>query len=178
MKDEYLVACAVEEGFAGAAVISTDQIVFDPAFRPYCEENLCGQYGVNYTCPPGCGSPEEMKQKLLAHKKALVLQTMWEGDYSDGPAMKQGKSVHNAAAVRLLKRLRRAGCEGFLVGVSGCSLCKPCRMGKGEPCAFPDLRWSCMSAYCIFVKKLADTCGLEYTPGDGIIAFFGMFVFD
>lgn len=178
MEDSYLINCAAEEGFAGAAVISTDQIVFDPAFRPYCEENLCGQYGINYTCPPVCGSPENMKNRILAHKKALVLETMWEGDYTDGPAMKQGKKTHNTAAVRLLKRLRREGCEGFLVGASGCSLCKPCHMGKGEPCAFPDLRWSCMSAYCIFVKKLADTCGLEYTPGEGLVTFFGMFVFD
>ena len=49
---------------------------------------------------------------------------------------------------------------------------------RNEPCVFPDLMYSCMSAYCIFVKKLADTCGMEYTPGDGLIAFFGMYVFD
>ena len=29
----------------------------------------------------------------------------------------------------------------------------------------------------LIVKKLADACGLEYTPGDGLTAFFGMYVF-
>ena len=27
-------------------------------------------------------------------------------------------------------------------------------------------------------QKLADLCGMEYTCGDGLIAFFGMYVFD
>lgn len=35
-----------------------------------------------------------------------------------------------------------------------------------------------MSAYCVFVKKLADVSGMEYDCGDGLIAFFGMYVFD
>lgn len=174
-----MIQYAVDEGFATAAVIDTSEITFDPSFRPFCEENLCGKYGVNYSCPPDCGSPEEMKQRILAHKKALVLQTIWEiADYSDTPAIKEAKSIHNTAAIRLMKRLRAEGCDGFMVGASGCSLCNPCAITKGEPCRFPDLRYSCMSAYCIFVKKLADKCGMEYDCGPGLLAFFGMYVFD
>lgn len=179
MTEETMIQYAVDEGFATAAVIDTSEITFDPSFRPFCEENLCGKYGVNYSCPPDCGSPEEMKQRILAHKKALVLQTIWEiADYSDAPAIKEAKSIHNTAAIRLMKRLRAEGCDGFMVGASGCSLCNPCAITKGEPCRFPDLRYSCMSAYCIFVKKLADKCGMEYDCGPGLLAFFGMYVFD
>lgn len=170
---------AVQEGFAAAAVVDTDKIVFDPAFRPYCEENLCGQYGVNYSCPPDCGSPEEMKQKILAYKHGLVLQTIWEiPDYTDKAAIKQAKSAHNHAAIRLMKHFRENGVDGFLVGASGCALCTPCARQSGKPCAFPELQYSCMSAYCIFVKKLADECGIEYSCGDGLLAFFGMYVFN
>ena len=83
MTDAKMIQLAIEEGFAAAEIVDTTQIVFDPSFRPYCEENLCGQYGANYSCPPDCGSPEEMKQRILAHKKALVLQTIWGvADYS------------------------------------------------------------------------------------------------
>lgn len=179
MTHEEMIRYAVEEGFAAAAVVDTGDIVFDPSFRPYCEENLCGQYGANYSCPPDCGSPEAMKQKVLRHKKALVLQTIWEiSDYSDMPAIKQAKGAHNAAEIRLVKRLRSEGCDGLIVGASGCALCTPCAQTLGEPCRFPDLQYSCMSAYCIFVKKLADKCGMEYNCGDGLLAFFGMYVFD
>lgn len=179
MTEEQIIQYAIEEGFAAAAVADTRDIVFDPAFRPYCEENLCGQYGANYSCPPDCGSTEEMKRRVLAHRKALVLQSMWEiSDYSDTAAIKPAKAAHNAAELRLAKRLRAEGCSGFVVGASGCALCSPCAQTLEEPCRFPEDRYSCMSAYCIFVKKLADLCGMEYDCGEGLLAFFGMYVFD
>ena len=62
MTAEQMVQYAYEEGFSAAAVVDTADIVFDPSFRPYCEENLCGQYGANYSCPPDCGTPEEMNE--------------------------------------------------------------------------------------------------------------------
>ena len=126
MTEEEMIAAAVEEGFAGAAVIETDQIVFDPMFRPFCEENLCGQYGINHSCPPSCGTPEEMKQRILAHKKALILQTIWEmPDLEDKEAIRQAKRGHNTAALWLMKQFREKDCPGFLVGASGCALCSP-----------------------------------------------------
>lgn len=116
---------------------------------------------------------------MLAHKKALVLQTIWEiSDYSDKTALKQAKNAHNTAEIQLVKRLRQEGCDGLIVGASGCALCSPCAITKDEPCRFPDYQFSCMSAYCVFVKKLADKCGMEYDCGDGLLAFFGMYVFD
>lgn len=93
MTDKQIIQYAVEEGFAAAVVVDTADIVFDPSFRGYCEENLCGQFDANYSCPPTCGTPEEMKQKVLAHQNALVLQTILEiSDYSDAPAIKQAKN--------------------------------------------------------------------------------------
>ena len=177
--DQHLIEAALTEGFAGAAVIHTDQIPFDFSFRTYCAENLCGQYGANYTCPPDCGSCDQMRQRLLSHRKALGLQTIWEiSDYTDNAAIKDAKRAHNGASIALMKKLRAAGVPGFLVGVSGCALCDRCAAQTGDPCRFPDLRYSCMSAYCIFVSKLCEKCGLEYDCGPGLLGFFGMYVFD
>ena len=179
MLEKDMIQYAIEEGFSAAEIVNTEDIVFDFSFRPYCEENLCGQYGANYSCPPDCGSPEAMKQRVLAHKKVLVLQTIWEiSDYSNMDLIKPAKAAHNAAEIRLVKRLRADGRDGFIVGASGCALCSPCKQVLGQPCAFPEYQYSCMSAYCVFVKKLADKCGMEYDCGDGLLAFFGMYVFD
>lgn len=179
MTDRELTDYALSLGFSDAKIIETKELVFDPSFRPYCAENLCGQYGANYTCPPDCGTPEEMKQKIVSHPRALVMESLWEvKDYSDQAAIKHGKACHNHWEIQVLKEARSRGTDGFLVGASGCSLCSPCAMTAGEPCRFPDLRWSCMSACCIFVKKLADLCGMEYDPGPGLVTFYGMFVFD
>ena len=106
-----IIEMANAEGFHDAEIIDTDKIVFDALFRPYCEENLCGQYGV-------------------------------------------------------------------MIGASGCTLCKPCKLTSGEPCAFPDMMYSCMAAYCIWVKKLAEDCNMNYDYKDKILPFFGMYVFD
>lgn len=179
MTVEQMIQAAISEGFSAAAVVDTADIVFDPAFRPYCAENLCGQYGANYTCPPDCGTPEEMRQRILTYKRAIVLQTKWDiSDYTDSAAIRHAKTSHNAASIRLAKKLRAENHSGIIVGSSGCALCSPCAITKGEPCPHPDYCFSCMSAYCIYVKKLAELCSMEYTCSDGKLAFFGMYVFD
>ena len=95
-----------------------------------------------------------MKQRVLAHKKALVLQTIWEvSDYSDMSVSKPAKIAHNQAEIRLVKRLRTEGCDGFIVGASGCALCAPCAQICGEPCRFPDYQYSCMSALLYFRQE-------------------------
>lgn len=179
MTEKEMIDLALAEGVSAAEMTDTKDIVFDPMFRPFCAENLCGQYGVNYCCPPDCGSPEEMKQRILAHKRALVLQTIWEiPDISDNGLIKPAKKGHNAIQLRLQKKFHEAGIPGFLVGASGCGLCSPCHLKNGEPCPHPGERYSCMSAYCIFVRKLAEHCGMDYDCGEGLLAFFGMYVFD
>lgn len=179
MTEPEMIQCAIDEGFANAAIVDTVDIVFEFSFRSYCGENLCGQYGANYSCPPDCGSPEQMRDRILAHKKGLVLQTIWQvRDYADLPAIKAAKKSHNAAELKVVKALREAGHDGIIVGASGCSLCSPCAQTQGLLCKFPDLKYSCMSAYCVFVKKLADKCGMEYDCGEGLLGLFGMYVYD
>ena len=179
MTETEIIELALVEKFHQAEIIETDKIVFDAAFRPYCEENLCGQYGANYSCPPDYGTPEQMKQKVLAYKKALVVSTAWEiEDFSQTDKLKEAKALHNAAMLRLIKKLKAGGHDGFMIGASGCTLCKPCKLTSGEPCAFPDMMYSCMSAYCIFVKKLAEDSGMNYDYKNKILPFFGMYVFD
>ncbi len=175
MDENKLLAAAIELGFANAALVNTEDLVFIPSFRPLCEENLCGKYGVNYACPPACGTVDEMRRQVQSWRRALVLQTMWDiEDPLDDAAVKPAKARHNRLTRELIDR---AGAPGLMVGASGCSLCTPCAMVEGQPCRFPELRYSCMSAYCIFVKDLAQRCGMEYDCGPGVTAFFSMYCF-
>ena len=68
--------------------------------------------------------------------------------------------------------------RGLMVGASFCSLCTQCAITEGKPCVFPRRQYSCMSAYCIYVKDLADKCGMAYTYKDGFLPLFSMYVFD
>lgn len=175
---DYLVNLGAASGFTCTAVIDTDQIVFNPDFRICCEDNSCGKYGVNYTCPPDCGTTEEMQQRVLAHKYAIVFQTMWEiPDTEDAAMIKKCKGKHNSMVRKFIADLDPLYSGGFMIAASGCSLCDECAIVRGEPCLFPDKAASCASAYCIYVEELANRCGMDYHCGRGITAFFGLYVF-
>lgn len=175
MNEKELIDLALEAGFANAAVVDTGDIVFLPAFRPLCEENQCGKYGANYSCPPDCGTADEMRERIEKWEKALVLQTLWDvDDPMDSSAVKPAKKRHNRLTRQLIDRI---GKPGLMVGASGCNLCDPCAITSGEPCRFPELKFSCMSAYCVFVKDLADKCGMDYDCGPSVTALFSMFCF-
>lgn len=179
MTEEELIQSARQEGFAAAAVVKTSEIPFNFSFRSYCEKNTCGMYGKNYSCPPHCGSPEEMRQRLLSRPRALVLQTVWEiPDLSDQEKIRHARLSHNTASLHLGKKLQQKGCDGFLAGASCCVLCESCEALRQRPCPFPELRYSCLSAYCVYVKKLAESCGMGYMLGDGKVAFFSLYVCD
>ena len=173
-----LIKLAEEEGFR-AAVISAKEIPVDGSFRKFCEDNLCGKYNANYSCPPACGTVEEVHKRLLSADKALVLQTIHEiGSYENKEAILKSKKNLNLAILRLTEELRKAGMDCFCLGYGGCPLCDPCKQVEGEPCAFPEKRISCMSAYCIDVGKLANRCGLEFAWVPEKLFLFGMIVFN
>lgn len=73
MTPDKFIEYALAEGFYSATVIDTKDIVFDPSFRPYCEENLCGQYNANYTCPPICGTTIPINIPRVKSRGAVIL---------------------------------------------------------------------------------------------------------
>lgn len=177
MQDNEIIKLAEVAGFS-AALIPTGEIVINPEFRKFCEDNLCGKYNANYACPPDCGTVEEVQKRLASGKRALVLQTIWEiGSYENKPAILESKKSHNAMILRFTEKLRQVGVQGFCLGYGGCPLCDPCKRVTNEPCAHPDQKISCMSAYCIDVAKLAEKCGLEFAWVPEKLFLFGMFVF-
>lgn len=173
MSNEELIHLAESRGFT-AAVIDAACIPVDAKFRPFCEENRCGQYNANYSCPPVCGTPGEMEERLRAGRLALVLKTQWSiRGYGDQEGIRRAKTAHNRAMLQLNESLEK---PGLCAGGSCCSLCAPCRMALGEPCADPKRRFSCMSAYCVDVAELAKRCGMEFTWDPENLQIFSMIV--
>lgn len=178
MNQQSIIQLTQGEDFSAVALIDMDAVVFEPSFRPYCEQNLCGKYGANYSCPPDCGAPAEMEARLRRYARALVFQTKWDiDDWYDDAQIKRAKKAHNSAMLRVIEKLRRRGLNGMMAGASCCNLCDRCAILDHQPCLYPELQFSCLSAYCVYVKKLADACGMEYACKDGRLAFFGMYAF-
>lgn len=174
MTGKELLSLAEELGFT-AALIDSKDIPFNFSFRKYCEDNVCGNYGKTDTCPPGCGTPEELKAKMTAFPKALVLQTKWDvGDYKDPKPIIEAKLIHNGSMLKIAEKLGKV----CMAGSSACTLCSPCKQLAGEPCPHPDKKFYCMSAYCIDVKALAEKCGMDYFSPDGKMGAFGVISYE
>lgn len=177
MTDIELLEFAKGEGFT-AALIDPEQVPVDAKFRVYCEENLCGNYGANYACPPDCGTVEELHQKLLKEEKVLIVQTEWDiVSYDDKPSVCRARTGHNAAVMRLMGKLRKAGFHGFCAGYNGCPLCDPCKRKENLPCAHPEERIICLSAYCVDVTELMKRCDIPYSWTPGKLYLCGMIAF-
>ena len=176
MTEKEMLRLAAEEGFERSAVLDTAELVFMPEFRAYCEANVCGNYGANHSCPPDCGTVEEMAQRVRKYRRALVLQTKWQvGDPIDMEKLVAAKGTHNRMTCRLVEKM---GLPGLMMGAGQCDLCPTCTALVGEPCRFPEKKYSCMSAYCIHVKALCDSCGMDYDCGRDVVAFFSLYCFD
>ena len=177
MTDMELIKLAEEAGFH-AAVIPAKDIPVDGSFRKFCEDNLCGKYNANYSCPPACGTVEEVHRRLFQQEKALVVEMIWDvNGFDDKEFIFSSRNKLNRTVLKLMDQLREAGMEGFCLGYGGCPLCNPCKQSLGEPCAFPGKKISCLSAYCIDVGKLASKCHLPFAWSHERLHLFGLIAF-
>lgn len=49
---------------------------------------------------------------------------------------------------------------------------------QADPCKHSELQHYCMSAFCIYVKKLSEEPGMNCGYKDGILQFFVMYIFN
>ena len=164
-------------GLEASCVVISD-IVINPDFRKYCAENRCGQYDANYSCPPACGEVEEMAAALKGFTRALVVRSTWEIEsYSDRETIFKAKKAHNEAMLSVCEVLRQKGIGYRMCGASHCLLCDQCAKAQGEPCRDPERRYSCLSAYCIDVARLAESAGIDFSWSDKILSLYGLIAF-
>ncbi len=172
---------AQETGFVKAVVIPTDDLVFVPEFRIFCEKNDCGNYGTNYGCPPYCGTPEEMENRVLKYARAIVFQSRTPVEnIFDESETKKVKKKHTQMTLKAMNFLKDAGLQmdGFPVMCGPCNYCEECMSKKDKPCIKEEMRFSCLSAYCIDAQKMAKRCDMEIQWNGDIVSFFSIYIFD
>lgn len=178
-KDHDYIKMALRMDFKDAALIPVKDFIFDHSFRKYCEANDCGFYNRNYACPPYCGTPEEMEGKVKKFENALVLRTFYQVDNAmDCEAMNLLKKEHTNRTLKLIWEIQKKNSGEYLGIMAGpCGWCESCNMPIGMPCVHPDLCFSCLSAYCIDVTKLAARCGIEISWDMKSASFFSIYLF-
>lgn len=171
-----LIDTAVSLGAQKAAVISVEDISFEPDFRNACIQNFCGMYGRCWMCPPDVGSVDELISRAKKYRCALVFQTVFplEDSYDIEGMVASGKR-HNKLIRTLADQIKG---EPFLCLTCGaCTVCDSCSKVEGIPCRFPEKATASLEAYGIDVSRLARACGMDYINGIHTVTYFGAFLF-
>ena len=69
--NEKLTQICYNYGANNARIINVDQIIFNRQMREWCKDNVCGNYGKNYACPPSAGTIDELIKVLNVYKKEM-----------------------------------------------------------------------------------------------------------
>lgn len=181
MNEKLINDIARQTGFKMASLIPTEALVFVPEYRKYCEQNDCGNFGTNYGCPPYCGTPKEMEERVKDYSQAIVFQSSTKVlDIFNEEETKAIKKEHTRMTIKVMKSLKENGLtmDGFPIMCGSCSYCEQCGMKDGTPCVNEEMCFSCLSAYCIDAGQMAERCGMEIQWSGDVVSFFSLYVFD
>ena len=157
-----------------SAFLSPESITFSQDVRDACEANLCGMYGKCWTCPPGVGAWQELRDHYQKFSNAFVFTTKHElEDSFDIEGMIDGRIAHTSTE-RAIESVLFGQSERFeICGAEGCSLCEKCTY-PDAPCRNPGLAHHSMEATGINVVKLAADNGIHYINGANTVTYFSI----
>ena len=170
MTEEYLIQLAKEAGFSHAVKLDPTTLLPQQEVRDMCS-NGCNRYATRWSCPPGCGTLEQCRQRLLSCQQGILVQTVGElEDEFDGEGMMRTQSIHNSHFNALVRQLRSSIPALLPLGAGCCGICTNCTYPE-KPCRFPEQQISSMEAYGLLVQQICKANGLSYYYGSGTIAY-------
>ena len=172
-----LITLALDCGAHKAAEIATEQLRFSEGFLAACEQNYCGRYGRNYTCPPHVGEIGALIAKVQRRKTAVIWQTVHNlEDSYDFEGMQRGQTLHNGITLEVAQQARAVLDDALVLGAGGCFLCNNCAVNSDEPCRFPGRAISSLEAHGIDVSQIERVTELKYVNGANTVTYFsGLF---
>ncbi len=166
-------------GVHACGTIPVEKMHFDPILRTYCENNMCGNFGKNYMCPPDAGDVKN----LIAHAKtfeyALVYQTVYQlEDSFDIEGMAEaGEEIHKITQQFYDYCKTQTFEKTLFLGAGGCKLCKVCGKITNVPCRFPQRAMASLETYGVAVSALSKSCGMKYMNGQDTVTSFNALLY-
>lgn len=165
-----------QAGFTHVAPLKVSTIQLMQEVRDMCATNTCGAYGTKWSCPPGCGTLEECRQRLQGYSEGILVQTVGTlEDEMDYEGMTDASQRHQKAFLKFYEQLRAQYPDMLAVGTGGCTQCKTCTY-PDQPCRFPDKMVSSMEAYGMLVSQVCKDNDLPYYYGKCTIAYTACFL--
>ena len=168
----------IRKHFENVKEISTAKIILSQEVRKMCEQNKCGQYGKNWTCPPAVKSVDEFKADIAAYDTFLIIYQVydvkssfdWRGMVAAGDDFKD-----RLCALKREMEAAHPDLDFLFLGAGGCHLCKRCTYLDDEPCRCPEDAIVSVEAAGMDVMALMKDNGLKYYHGKNTVTFIGGF---
>ena len=171
MKCSDAIKIAEETGFSASGIIYPDMIEFRQDVRDMCSADRCNKYGKSWTCPPACGTLEEIREKALKYKWGIVLQTTGKlEDAFDVDSMMETEKIQKERFDRFVERLKQENAELLPMSAGACTLCGECTY-PGSPCRYPEKAFPSMESYGLLVTDTCAAAGIEYYYGPNTITY-------
>ena len=177
MDMEKYIEMARSQGFDTVAPLDVSTLEFLPEVRDMCAADKCHSYDKSWSCPPACGSIEEISQKCRQYTHGIIVQTIGrrEDEY-DFMYMMESHDTHKERFAALAEAYFAAGIDCYPMGTGACTICAKCTY-PDAPCRFPDMRMSPLEGYGIFVSDLCTKNNIPYNRGKGTLTYVGAFLF-
>ena len=169
-----------ERHFSNLKEIPSACITLSHDVRKMCEQNKCGQYGKNWTCPPAVQSIDAFRREMASYDTCLILYQVYSLKSSfDWKGMMAGSADFNDRLLAMKKELetRFPRVKFMMLGAGGCRLCDPCAYVAGEPCRNPDDAMISMEACGMDVMRLMKDNDLKYYNGKNTVTFIGAILY-
>lgn len=141
------------------------KLAFLPEVREMCASDRCHMYGKCWTCPPGCGTLEEIRKKALTYRRGILLQsTGCLEDEFDAETMQQTEARHKQRFRAFAEQLRQWAPGCMPMGSGPCEICSSCTY-PDQPCRFPQKAVPSMEACGLLVSEVCQSSGLGYYYG-------------
>jgi len=174
---EVMLEIANNLAFSQFGVLEAKNLVFLPEVRQMCEANRCNMYDRSWSCPPACGTLEEITEKAKAYENGIVLQMtgQMEDDY-DVEVMMETEAILKEKLLKMVEVLRQRNIEHLPMSAGACTLCQVCTY-PDAPCRFPEKASPSMEAYGLIVNDCCKLAKLKYYYGPQTITFSACILF-
>ena len=164
----------LEVGFTNGAYVKLDTLTLLPEIRDMCADNKCGKYNTCWSCPPACGTLEDLQENLKTYDYGYILQVTGQMEDSfDYETIQRVEQDCNRFLDVLVPKLRTQCTKVHPMRVGTCKLCQKCAY-PDAPCRFPEDVSPSMEAHGLWVSKECEKANLPYYYGPNTMTFVVM----
>lgn len=158
-------------GFSTIAPLKIETLVPLESIREMCNSDQCQMYNKQWTCPPACGTLEELAARINTYDSGYIMQHVAElDDEFDIETMMETEKNHKKKFMEFAVYLKSQYDSIFPMPAGACNLCTECTY-PDNPCRYPTLASPSMEAAGLFVSDICRKNNVEYYYGHKTISF-------